>query len=95
MPDVTARARRLRAARFPEARAAAVARNPVEGSFWQADHIVPVSEGGGECDLSNMRTLCDVCHAAETAALRARLAQRSLAEAARGTKDIRSWLVRK
>jgi 5-methylcytosine-specific restriction endonuclease McrA len=24
----------------------------------QADHIVPVSGGGGECDLSNYQTLC-------------------------------------
>jgi hypothetical protein len=23
---------------------------------------VPVAEGGGECDLSNMRTLCLKCH---------------------------------
>jgi hypothetical protein len=23
---------------------------------------VPVVEGGGECDLSNMRTLCLKCH---------------------------------
>lgn len=28
------------------------------GHRWQADHIVPVIEGGGECDLDNMRTLC-------------------------------------
>ena len=39
------------------------------GSFWQADHIVPVCEGGGECDLSNFRTLCTQCHHVETAAL--------------------------
>jgi 5-methylcytosine-specific restriction endonuclease McrA len=31
-------------------------------SLWDADHIVPVAEGGGECDLSNMRTLCLKCH---------------------------------
>lgn len=42
-------------------------------SMWDADHIVPVAEGGGECDLSNMRTLCLRCHRAETAALRKRL----------------------
>jgi 5-methylcytosine-specific restriction endonuclease McrA len=45
------------------------------GSDWQADHIVPVVEGGGECDLSNMRTLCTQCHKRETAALRKRLAK--------------------
>jgi len=42
--------------------------------IWDADHIVPVAEGGGECDLSNMRTLCLRCHRAATAELRRRLA---------------------
>jgi 5-methylcytosine-specific restriction endonuclease McrA len=42
-------------------------------SLWDADHIVPVAEGGGQCDLSNMRTLCLKCHARATAALRERL----------------------
>lgn len=42
-------------------------------SLWDADHIVPVVEGGGECDLDNLRTLCLRCHRAATLALRARL----------------------
>jgi 5-methylcytosine-specific restriction enzyme A len=42
-------------------------------SLWDADHILPVVEGGGQCDLSNMRTLCLRCHAEATAALRNRL----------------------
>jgi len=41
--------------------------------LWDADHIVAVAEGGGECDLSNLRTLCLKCHRATTAALRVRL----------------------
>jgi len=45
--------------------------------LWDADHIVPVAEGGGECDLSNMRTLCLKCHRAATRQLRARLLKRS------------------
>jgi 5-methylcytosine-specific restriction enzyme A len=44
--------------------------------LWDADHLVPVVEGGGECDLSNMRTLCLKCHREQTAALRSRLAAR-------------------
>jgi hypothetical protein len=32
--------------------------------LWDADHILPVAKGGGECDLSNMRTLCLHCHRA-------------------------------
>jgi 5-methylcytosine-specific restriction protein A len=44
--------------------------------LWDADHVVAVAEGGGECDLSNMRTLCLRCHREVTAALRARLAAR-------------------
>jgi 5-methylcytosine-specific restriction endonuclease McrA len=42
-------------------------------SLWDADHIVPVAEGGGQCDLTNMRTLCLRCHREATAALRQRL----------------------
>ncbi|HEU5021547.1 MAG TPA: HNH endonuclease signature motif containing protein [Bryobacteraceae bacterium] len=42
-------------------------------SLWDADHIIPVAEGGGQCDLANMRTLCLKCHRAVTAVLRERL----------------------
>lgn len=41
-------------------------------TLWDADHVVPVVEGGGECDLGNIRTLCLICHRQETAALRLR-----------------------
>lgn len=46
-------------------------------SLWDADHIVPVVEGGGECDLSNMRTLCVWCHRRVTADLARRRASQS------------------
>lgn len=42
-------------------------------SLWDADHVVPVAEGGGQCDLQNMRTLCLLCHREATKALRQRL----------------------
>lgn len=42
------------------------------GDLWQADHVIPVIEGGGECGLENLRTLCTACHKKETAALAAR-----------------------
>ncbi|MDP9039299.1 MAG: HNH endonuclease [Acidobacteriota bacterium] len=45
-------------------------------SLWDADHIVPVAEGGGQCDLDNLRTLCVVCHREATRRLRERLAGR-------------------
>src|SRR6266853_5884308 len=48
-------------------------KNLRRSSLWDADHIAPVVEGGGECDLSNVRTLCLKCHAKATAALRERL----------------------
>lgn len=38
------------------------------GSLWDADHVRPVALGGGECDLSNIVTLCCPCHARKTAA---------------------------
>jgi 5-methylcytosine-specific restriction enzyme A len=50
-------------------------------SLWDADHIVPVAEGGGECDLENIRTLCLICHYQATLELRSRL--RSQADKAR------------
>jgi len=40
--------------------------SPKEGDFWQADHIKPVSLGGGCASLHNIRTLCDPCHQRET-----------------------------
>ena len=42
--------------------------------WWDADHIVPVTEGGGECGLENLRTLCIPCHKIETATLARRRA---------------------
>ncbi|XP_017550063.2 DNA annealing helicase and endonuclease ZRANB3 isoform X1 [Pygocentrus nattereri] len=42
-------------------------RNPVEGQFWQVDHINPVYSGGGQCLLDNLQTLCTVCHRMRTA----------------------------
>jgi 5-methylcytosine-specific restriction endonuclease McrA len=43
-------------------------------SWWEADHIVPVVEGGGQCGIENYRTLCVRCHWKVTRELRARLA---------------------
>jgi hypothetical protein len=43
--------------------------------LWEADHIVPVVEGGGECGLDGYRTLCLRCHRSETAALARRRAE--------------------
>ena len=48
-------------------------KNLRRSSLWDADHIAPVVEGGGECDLSNIRTLCLKCHQKATASLRERL----------------------
>lgn len=42
--------------------------------WWDADHITPVIEGGGECGLDNLRTLCLPCHKKETKQLHDRLA---------------------
>ncbi|KAK7291135.1 hypothetical protein RIF29_06044 [Crotalaria pallida] len=43
-------------------------KDPTEGNAWHADHIIPVYQGGGECKLENMRTLCVACHYDVTAA---------------------------
>lgn len=48
---------------------------PHRAELWDADHIVPVIEGGGGCGLDNYRTLCLWCHKDETAALAKRRAK--------------------
>ena len=47
---------------------------PTGSGLWEADHIIPLAEGGTH-DLSNYRTLCVTCHRRETAALAARRAK--------------------
>jgi 5-methylcytosine-specific restriction endonuclease McrA len=42
-----------------------------EKTLWQADHIVPVADGGGQCGLEGLRTLCWRCHKVVTKAWRA------------------------
>jgi 5-methylcytosine-specific restriction protein A len=49
---------------------------PERKSWFDADHIVPVVEGGGEADLSNYRTLCVPCHKAVTKQLQKRLSNK-------------------
>jgi 5-methylcytosine-specific restriction protein A len=44
-------------------------------SLWQMDHINPVVEGGGQCGLDNLRTLCLRCHKNATAELASRRAR--------------------
>jgi len=44
-------------------------------SWWEADHILPVVEGGGECELDNYRTVCIPCHRRHTKELAARRAK--------------------
>lgn len=45
------------------------------GHVWEADHIVPVVEGGGGCTPDGYRTLCLPCHRSETAKLATRRAR--------------------
>lgn len=55
---------------------------------WQADHIVPVVEGGGECGLDNMRTLCAPCHRGVTAELHRRRAAQRREESSAGQESL-------
>ena len=36
------------------------------GGLWDADHILAVKDGGGQCGLDNLRTLCIPCHKKKT-----------------------------
>jgi 5-methylcytosine-specific restriction protein A len=51
----------------------------IRKSLWDADHILPVAEGGGECDLDKIRTLCLRCHRSVTAQLRERIRRAKVA----------------
>lgn len=44
-------------------------------TFWDADHVVPVVEGGGEAGLDNIQTLCLFCHRKKTSELNSRRAR--------------------
>lgn len=55
---------------------------------WDADHIVPVVEGGGLCGLENYRTLCHPCHKRVTAELAARRAEQRRQEKRRAAGDL-------
>lgn len=54
--------------------------NRLYNSIWDADHIVPVSEGGGETGLDNFRTLCLWCHREQTNLLLARKSKKTKEE---------------
>eukprot|EP00958_Prasinococcus_capsulatus_P020267 scaffold2608_cov362-Prasinococcus_capsulatus_cf.AAC.12 len=45
------------------------------GNLWHADHVLAVKDGGGECSVANLRTLCVPCHAIVTKQQRTRWAQ--------------------
>lgn len=41
-------------------------------TWWEADHIVPIKEGGGMCGLEGLQTLCVPCHFRKTYRIRKR-----------------------
>ncbi len=55
-------------------------------NLWDADHILPVCQGGGECDLGNMRTLCLKCHRQVTKSLARGAASQAAASRLLGTQ---------
>ena len=64
---------------------------PKEGDFWEADHIIPVAEGGGETSLDNFQTLCVPCHTRKTAQQAADKVKRKRLDDAEGTADLRQY----
>lgn len=67
------RRRRLLQSQYPTFVAAAgdksidaLVERATPGHAWQADHIVAVYLGGGQCDVDNLRTLCTACHKKRT-----------------------------
>ena len=44
---------------------------------WEADHIIPVCEGGGLTTIENYRTLCEDCHRQASRELAGRRSKRA------------------
>jgi len=58
-------------------------------TLWDADHVVPVSAGGGwKAGLANVQTLCTVCHRNKNAAEMDRKAGRRPAERVTGAQQV-------
>nr|XP_057908361.1 DNA annealing helicase and endonuclease ZRANB3 isoform X2 [Doryrhamphus excisus] len=71
-------------------------RSPVEGDFWQVDHIRPVYSGGGQCSLDNLQTLCTVCHRARTSQqAKERSQMRKSSAAYKVASDISKFFIKK
>ncbi|KAM7365395.1 hypothetical protein PAMP_016327 [Pampus punctatissimus] len=71
-------------------------RAPVEGDFWQVDHIRPVYSGGGQCSLDNLQTLCTVCHKARTAQqAKERSQMKKSVAASKVASDISKFFIKK
>ncbi|KAK3751990.1 hypothetical protein QZH41_010969 [Actinostola sp. cb2023] len=66
--------------------------DPKEGMFWEADHIVAVAEGGGQCGMENLRTLCVPCHKKVTKDLLVRLRTKRQRTDTTGSMDISAFL---
>lgn len=60
-----------------------LANNPSMGTVWEADHIIPVALGGGQCGLENYQTLCVQCHQEKTTREARERAERRQSEKAR------------
>ena len=43
-----------------------IPKNRIHKSLWDADHIIEVVNGGGDCGLENFQTLCIWCHRLKT-----------------------------
>jgi 5-methylcytosine-specific restriction endonuclease McrA len=88
--DALAASRALRYSRGPRRKELLAhwgLRSRTRRSLWDADHVVPVAEGGGECDLDNIRTLCLRCHRAATRELRRRLGKAGVRGSGLGFRD--------
>jgi 5-methylcytosine-specific restriction endonuclease McrA len=72
--DIRLRARACRWRRLLQRLGLPVVGFRLTRSLWEADHVVPLAEGGPNT-LANIRTACLTCHRRETAKLRRRLTE--------------------
>jgi hypothetical protein len=58
---------------------------------WEADHVLPVADGGGECGLENYRLLCRRCHVIVTLEWRRKRREGNDRDTTSARVDLRAW----
>lgn len=59
---------------------------------WEADHINPISKGGGACSIENFQTLCKQCHNFKTLYQTYKVSQRAIISSHEAVSECKDFL---